>query len=523
MATVTLLPNAQEASVPSWTIGGGAATYWGALSDASDATYVENTGGLDGFGVSFATFTLPALAQVRQIAFKARMQFPSYPSGSTDTVRFYEASTVGSVVGGPGWRGLDDIRADLDFGDALIRYHTIWTGTSPDGSLGPVYTQALIDNRAMKVYRIQPTGTIPFRIMRFELLFTYNEAPVVSAVAASPMTSSRPTVTWTYLDPEGDNQERRRIKVFSAAQYGIGGFNPDTSPHTWDSGEVYAATQTATVGADLQNGVTYKAYVKASDVGSGGRYSAWALSSTFTIALTPPPAPTLAITMQPTSARVQLVATHGTYAPAVQRFIIQRSVDAGVTWVTVRGADETLPTAGSVLTMWDYEVPRGVVVRYRVQTVADPAGGRVASAWSAEHTGTLTTTGWWLKDPADPTRNTVIHVESFPFSQKEPQTVYEPLGRANSVVVGDGVKGIEGAMTLWAKTKAEYDALVLILSAARSLWLEDVLGRTWYVKIGASHEYEIIRALPAAGETTPIRYFHRVGLPFVEVAAPSNA
>ena len=57
---------------------------------------------------------------------------------------------------------------------------------------------------------------------------------------------------------------------------------------------------------------------------------------------------------------------------------------------------------------------------------------------------------------------------------------------------------------------AQYDALEAVLSAGRTLQLQDPFGRSWYVKIGDAQDWQLIRAAPASGETTPLRHFNTV-------------
>jgi hypothetical protein len=88
------------------------------------------------------------------------------------------------------------------------------------------------------------------------------------------------------------------MRVFTAAQYGIAGFDPATSPATWDSQEVTSTAASATVGSDLVDGTTYRAYVRVSV--AGPVYSVWAFTQ-FTIALDKPATPDLTATGENTS------------------------------------------------------------------------------------------------------------------------------------------------------------------------------------------------------------------------------
>ena len=73
--------------------------------------------------------------------------------------------------------------------------------------------------------------------------------------------TASPDVAWTFTDSDGDTQSYYQIKVFSAAQYGAGGFDPETSTSTYDSGVIGSADTNDVVGALLAN-ATYRAYLK---------------------------------------------------------------------------------------------------------------------------------------------------------------------------------------------------------------------------------------------------------------------
>lgn len=85
-------------------------------------------------------------------------------------------------------------------------------------------------------------------------------APTVNAISST--TTVCPTLSWTHNQSAPTNpQTYYMVRVFSAAQYGIGGFNPVSSPATneffgwWPSGSGTTAV------LNLPNGVTYRAYV----------------------------------------------------------------------------------------------------------------------------------------------------------------------------------------------------------------------------------------------------------------------
>lgn len=160
------------------------------------------------------------------------------------------------------------------------------------------WSQAIVDRlQFLVVWRVS-AGFSLLRVAEVYVDLDVNNQPVVSAVTASGYTAStRPTGSYTWSDADNDIQTRSQWKAFSAAQYGIAGFDPETSPNTWDSGAVFGSSADTTVGTDLVNGVTYKIYAKAAQDWPGAEgplwWSAWAASAAFTVALSPPLTPSM--------------------------------------------------------------------------------------------------------------------------------------------------------------------------------------------------------------------------------------
>jgi hypothetical protein len=142
----------------------------------------------------------------------------------------------------------------------------------------------------------------------------------------------------------------------------------------------------------------------------------------------------------------------------------------------------------------------------------------LSSAPSATSSATVQPTSWWLKDPLDPSRNTPVSVADWKPSRPLRAGVFDVANRADPVVVSGIARGQAAIRTL---SKASRDAVVLLLESRRVLLLQDVLGRSWYVKpAGGSIDEELVRARPAGGEITPVRYAVNITVPLVEVAAP---
>jgi hypothetical protein len=132
--------------------------------------------------------------------------------------------------------------------------------------------------------------------------FDYNDQPTVSAIDISGFgTTSFPDVIWTTADADGDLQTAFQVRVFITSDTVVGGFNPATSTLAkWDSGVRQGNAQNITVEKALSNTVQYTPYVKVAQAWAGPEgplwWSAWTAGTARTISLTPPAAPTVAVT-----------------------------------------------------------------------------------------------------------------------------------------------------------------------------------------------------------------------------------
>lgn len=357
MGTATLRPDGTTAS--SFVLGGGAGSAHAATNDDADATYLQpiNTLSLSTAAqLTLGTTALPAGSQVRSLT--ARIRHRKY---SSDGARMTRVLLRQPGIGDPG--GVAEVNGTAG---AIVTSSGPPAVTQANGAL---WDQAAIDALTLYVEQwLQSSGT-PNRIYELYVDVVYNEVPVVTvtgpAEGSTITDDSQPAVTWTYSDPEGDPQERVRVKVFSAAQYGAGGFDPETSTATWDSGELFSSGTSVEVGVPLLN-ATYRAYVKAADAGSSGRYSAWDYDQ-FTINSTPPPDPTIAATVQAAQGRTKVDVTAAAGAPSTEFVTVEYSDDVGGSWATLRGATKLSLAPSATLSVYDYEAPPGESRRYRAK------------------------------------------------------------------------------------------------------------------------------------------------------------
>jgi hypothetical protein len=353
---VTILALTPDTTISSagWTVTGAGGDVDVALSDGSDLTWVTWSSGSGALEVGLSDLALPTDALILSYQIVLRAQ---------DGVATHSHDVRIVFPGGDG--ELDSVSIpNTPLSAVVAPSHTTW--------LGAPLTDAMFDGASLRL--ISPGHAVSYTLAIVNVLV--NEIPVVTVTAptegGSVTTTTRPTITWTFADPELEAQERYQYKIFTAAQYGVGGFDPETSPCTYDSGEVLDDVTSVVLPIDLDNGITYRVYVKAGDPNSGGRYSLWD-QNTFTINVTAPPAPTLVVTAQPTNAdgpRTKVDITRGASATPTTWMFIEYSDDAGATWDFLRNAEHIVNSPdGTTFTIYDYEQIPGVQRSYRAKAI----------------------------------------------------------------------------------------------------------------------------------------------------------
>lgn len=403
MATVTLRPNGTNFN--GWTIVGGSASADAALSDDSDATYVEVASGLVGAqscAVQLEDLSgLPSGALIKQVRARIRM-------------RTKEAS-----------QQTNEFRQDLgEYGSGT--YHTWkptvptalttltgpWHTTKPGG--GP-WTDAVIDALG---YEIADTGSAAkgFEVAEAYVDVEYNEQPTgtLTAPTGTYTTDSSPDAVWSYSDPESDSQTHYRI-VVEAGDTSANSAPALDGSEEYDSGEIAGSGTSATLPA-LTNG-TYTVWlrVRQADVSGQAQRSEWD-SIVYTLDVAPPAVPTVTATADDVNGRVILTADSASAAgEEAEEYDFQWS-DDGTTWTDVRDATGIPPDSGTddtVATVYDYESVPNTARQYRARAARYDSGSgeRLVSAWSSSSVqATAVPTNWWLKDPADPDVNAQIRV-----------------------------------------------------------------------------------------------------------------
>jgi hypothetical protein len=293
MPISTLRPDSDLNST--WTRSPASGSRFDHLNDNSDATSVTNPGigPLTYQGVGMTTVSVTATQRVRAIQFRMRYQFLG--AGYVE-LRFASTGDVKSK------NAITQQRSTSSGPPATVS--SAWLATDASNN---EWDQNALDTLGLRLY--DGSTNVAARIAVHELYadVDVNNQPTVAApTVTGNTTSSRPAVAWVFSDTEGDAQTAWQLKIFSAAQYGAAGFSADTSVSSYDSGVVLNAAATYTINKDLINAVTYQAYIRAAQDFNGQKwYSAWAVSSPFTMAFEPVPQPTLTVTSDNTVPRIR--------------------------------------------------------------------------------------------------------------------------------------------------------------------------------------------------------------------------
>ncbi len=342
----------------------------------------------------------------------------------------------------------------------------------------------------------------------FSLLSHPSPTVTVTAPSGAITTTTQPTVTWTYAQAENLVQSSYRVLVYDTTV--VGAPNPGVDGlQAWDSGTVQSSAVSATVSSPLINGHNFSAYVL---VTASSGSSAWTVS-TFNLNATVPTTPTLSASYSATTAATTLTGTGtaaGGYTFANTTMLFQYS-DDGTTWYTVRGGSAVAPNASFIGTVIDYEAQPGIQRSYRVYVVGT---GSIQSLTSTTQNSTAVPTSWWIKDPLAPATNVAIRVTTEgQLTRRINRGVFDVLGSTYPLVVKDARHAVELPLEVQTTTKAERDALVVLLATEHTLLVQapSTVGVSRYVEVGASVEERV---------TVNVPYRFSWTLPCVEVAAP---
>lgn len=478
MAITTVLPNATASGAALYAITGGSATEHAALSDASDSTFIMKEVAIVGSAsiiFDFGTTTISASQRVKRVRLRARCSTPT----SVGKINVYLGSRIDN--------------ANYFYSGLAIR----GTNTSPATFVGPFFNsapngtawnQASINGLRAKVEEYKDSTDIG-KIYELFIDVDISAQPTVtvSAPTGTITTTAAPDVTWTYTDTDNETQAFYQIKVFSAAQYGAGGFNANTSTPTTNSGEIASSDQTAVIG-ELLRPATYRAYVRvAKSINGSPFWSEWAFSQ-FTISYTAPTIPTMLVAWSDTLGRASFTLTGATPTGYTsQYFDIHRSDNSGGVYAGIRNGEQLIPNGSFIATAEDYEAPRDTTAFYRCRAVGvDSNSNEFPSDWGTVQQVLVTNDDtWWFKAVEKPTINkgSVRVLKELSVSVQEPNTVFRPLGATRPIVVSGPIQGEDGGYNIKTVTETEWDNIYPLIVHQGIILVQDPFANQKYIRI----------------------------------------
>jgi hypothetical protein len=478
MTITTVRPNATAAGEALFTKAGGAATAATALADDSDATFISKATAVAGAAsvlLDFGTTTIGTAQRVKRVRMRARVDTPN----DTGRLNFYLGSRIENQNF---FHSASPVRGEV----AITTIVGPWQVSAPNGT---DWNQASINGLRGKFTEYNDsTNVAKIYEAYIDIDIATQPTVTVSNPTGTITTSAAPDVIWAFTDPDGETQSFYEIKVYSAAQYGAGGFSPNTTIPIWGSGEVGSTDNTAPIGKLLTTG-TYRAYVRAAKSINGQPFWSPYAFSQFTLSFTPPTVPTLLASWSAPLGRATLTVTGASLPGSLvsQYYEVERSDDGGITYRQIRNGTDIIPNVSFVGTAQDYEAPRDRVVFYRARAIGvDSNSNEFPTAYSTAQQVLITNDAtWWFKVVNDPTLNqgSIRVLADLDVIIEEPNTIFRPLGADRPIVVAGPLQGEDGIYNIKTVNETEWNNFYPILNHQGTILVQDPLGNQKYVRI----------------------------------------
>lgn len=472
LTTVAYQPTAPSGAeqLGAWTVVG-AATGWQAVSDGSNATYVDLSSGIcrlqsQVIELEFPTPSLPAGAQIYSVSIQRTVQ--AAPTGSLVTCyHWLEAVSAGAVtVGGQSLKPATTFfSSPLPTNSVTGQWvtETVYTATTaPDGSAWNAATNLLSGNFAYWMGR-GDLSSVPILVSEVYLEITYQSESSMTVIGPTgTVSTTQPTITWTYFNANAQPQQGYKVAVYTLAQTTAFGFSPfTTTPIDGTNGFVLGEDQQWTMNIDLTNG-QYVAYVQAESQWAGpGSFLSAIGSTSWTRTASSPPVNAVftSAVFDAENNRVALTFSPGGSSPATLAFTVYASRDGGQSWAPIPSLSYIPASGMSPLTRYDYVAPLNEVSQYYVLAYGgspfEAAAGR-SSILSVTPSGDRA----WLKDPSNPIVNTILPIkgpkegdDGIKVTKRRMQGVFQLLGGSGTqvlpFVVSGPTYGDEYELELW--------------------------------------------------------------------------
>lgn len=519
MTTTVIRPTATFIDHADWVRTGGA-TKHGVVSDDSDATFLSNSTSPGGGVYVPITFDLGTFAlgtgRGKTLTVRVRAKYVGIPQ----PVYLRLLTDSGTVV-------LSETVMVTTSGFAVYSASPVPFSNAVEGG---ATEQLAIDGLRVRVEAGSPGGGIVVDVAEAYVDVNFAAIPVANITypTGTPAitTTNKPIYIWTHTPgSDGGAQSFFEVKVYTAAQYGAGGFDPDTSATFYTSGVTVGAATSHESGV-LTNSTTYRVYVRTAQTINGvAQWSAWDFEG-FSISVTTSDVSAITTTADNTNGRI-LVAVDRS-GSAWDFVEVQKSLDAGTTWEYMRGGLYVPPATATVFStgdannfdIYDYELANAQTALYRARATRIVSGLPITGAW-VQSTPAIswTSTSTFLKNPLNPLLNQTVIVNEFPpLERPVRQSALQVLNRADPVVVSDARRQLAvGSVTLITLDEADADDLFALIEPTNVLLFQspstDRFGSR-YLAVGNITE---TRGALNVGVTT-----HLWTLPFVEVLAPAD-
>ena len=456
MTVVYLNPDTTTTNTGTVTGGGGDAD--AVMRDSSDSTYITlNPGEVVDFTVDDLSLPAGAIPVAAQGAYRLKTVF-AYGRTRRATL----LATIGS--GSNLWNQTVDVNWSTP------------TGIVAAGVAFP--TDSQIDVAWMKAANSGSSGDLIVYECSIRVVYLIKPVVTVTSPTATLTEDNSPTVTWTTVWDTDFTPANGvyRVKVFSAAEYGAGGFDPETSTATLDSGVQTLGTSTAQThnfSTPLANG-TYRAYVKVSAFTDAPdvQWSAWDYEG-FVVDVPAPGVPSVVVTPDDENGRIKLDIDSTTGDASTDAFVIEAERAEG--WVPIRTVEGDGRISDDPAEVWDYEAENGVATTYRVRAVHSYTDADAYSDWETQ-AGYLSG-DWWLKHPTIPYYNVQVTLRSFVgYSRAGRQSIQQPLGRTDAVVISDARGAETGEITFRCRDDETMLKIRRLASETVPLWLQAKAG-----------------------------------------------
>lgn len=530
MGIVTRRPDNTVTSSPgNWTKTPGGSTVATILSDDSDLTFLSTTN-RSSLPSSFAVFDIqdlttsdiPDAAAIKTVTLRAKVLQVAPPGGGGSSFLSNIIRFTGEIVeeifdedddGGLGdflsrfFRHLFSFPCPTPPGGASPTWQTITIKAYPGSPSGKPWTRESVNAQVWRVGRSDLSAQLS-KMSEFYIDVEFNYAPVLTIIGPNPTTvdgTTRPIITTTYTDIEGDPQAAIRFRIFTADQVAAPGFQLEDVPavgttpgisatppfaHSPGVGDWIAGTSTQWLSTrDLPNG-EYVVYAQAKQQWDGPELLSQWDAYTFTMDVDGPAKPVVTATPDYVNNWVQLDLIPSGPSPATETYNIYKSDNAGITWQLVWGGWQVVAdtiTGSAVLV--DYLAPLNQSRWYKALSYRTLGTVKVASDESDIVTAVPLYHEFALKDPFAPSLNQPIGWMDDSPEETRAQGVHIPLVasglKAYPIVVDGPLQGITGDSKLLFidSDDAAWDKWKAIRAAGHTLLLQYPTGEQHWIRL----------------------------------------